>query len=84
MGAISKHLDKQAQSAVPYEHAICLTDEADHCSECTEMCRDLTRLGGNPILGLFVFSSLDLRDAALDIVGDKYGVRFFESVNLPS
>ncbi len=54
--------------------------ECDH-SDAWEFCREAEYLGGIKTAGGFAFPSATRRAVALDMLGEKYGSRYFENVD---
>ena len=65
------------------DYAIRLTPAGKRCQERQRICKDLQNLGGVDVAGGFVFSSAARRAAAIDVMEDRYGCRYFEMVDLP-
>ena len=58
-----------------------LAPEARQSPNWPHMRRDLVRLGGTPVADGFVFDCAATHAVAIDILGDKYGSRYFESAH---
>ena len=44
------------------------------------ICQDVQRLGGQPLEAGYAFATATERAAALDVLGDNYGARYFEPI----
>ena len=67
-----------SQAACPF--VIRLSADARRCSQFEQICLDVQRLGGQQIANGFDFPNATQRAAALDVLGDKYGARYFEPI----
>lgn len=70
-----------AGAAVQY--VIRLSPDAEQRPDCERICRDLLRLGGVAIGDNYVFRCAADRAVAAEVLGDKYGERYFQLVDQP-